>query len=138
MTDKIVEKVLDKVANKEDYLDWKTAVKDKNRYGHPEYDWDWLIEDAVRIAVAETRKETVETGKEIVEKDLILLEAFCNSVLCHSCWRKFLVIENRPNLAKRFVKWFNGEYSNNSQAIKQLIKRIEKDKVGLSKKGEVD
>ena len=54
-----------------------------------------------------------------------LLESFSCSMLCYSCWRKFLDVENRPELAKRFYKWFNGEYSNNEQAIQRIIKRIE-------------
>lgn len=64
-----------------------------------------------------------EDAKEVEQ----LLESFSCSILCHSCWRKFLYVENRPELAKRFWKWFNGKYSNNPQAIQRITKRIEKE-----------
>ena len=81
----------------------------------------------------ESRKKLREETEETEES---LLTAFECMGLCQPCWRKLLGCNNKPELAKRLLKWFRGEYADSSAAEKRIKKTLDKQVEKESTKGE--
>lgn len=65
-----------------------------------------------------------QTTNELEEEAKELVLAFANLGLCYKCWRAFVEMEDNPKLAKRMLRWVNGDYSS-TNACNQAAKRIQ-------------
>jgi len=62
--------------------------------------------------------------KECKTERECLLQAFECLGLCHHCWKMFLEIENKPELADKLHKWFHGNYADNRSAGERLGEKL--------------
>ena len=68
--------------------------------------------------------ELIQNDKEREAEALI--EGFMNMALCHSCWLKSMEYLDKKELGKRLLRWWCGDYVNNTDAGKRLEKAFAK------------
>lgn len=76
-------------------------------------------------------EERTQSQKEKDAEDLF--SAFHNGLLCGRFWHMLLDLENKPEIEKRLLNWFRGEYGKDSAsftASNRALERIQK-KVNL-------